>query len=99
MLAFDNVFEKICCFTYGYFCHFLYWCSSCFTKTEIQLLLVLIDVVVGGKEIKLAKAKLFIFILAFLQSLLQCAQINVEIRRRKKTSSSSHKVTKTLSDF
>ena len=70
-----------------------------FTKTEIQLLLVLIDVVVAGKEIKLAKAKLFIFILAFLQSLLQCAQINVEIRRRKKTSSSSHKVTKTLSDF
>ena len=63
------------------------------------LLLVLIDVIVAGKEIKLAKAKLFIFILAFLQSLLQCAQINVEIRRRKKTSSSSHKVTKTLSDF
>lgn len=62
-------------------------------------MLVLLDVVVAGKKIKLAKAKLFIFILAFLQSLLQCAQINVEIRRRKKTSSSSHKVTKTLSDF
>lgn len=28
---------------------------------------------------------LFIFILAFLQSLLHCTEINVEIRERKKT--------------
>ena len=46
---------------------------------------IVVVVVVAEQEIKLGKAMLFIFILAFRQSLLHCTEINVEIRERKKT--------------
>ena len=88
----DIFFSLQCSDTVCSCCFYCFFSVAIHIRTDSEIVIffrlavaAIVVVVVAEQEIKLGKAILFIFILAFRQSLLHCTEINVEIRERKKT--------------
>ena len=92
VLVVDIFFSLQCSDTVCCCCFYCFFSAAIHIRKDSEIVIffrlavaAIVVVVVAEQEIKLGKAILFIFILAFRQSLLHCTEINVEIRERKKT--------------